>query len=214
MSAMDLNVDPCQDFFQYACGSWIRKNPIPEGKSMWGTFDRLWQENQIAMKTVLGELRRVVGEMLVINWLIDVLKLEQSPDSLANEAEKKAQKYYQSCLDVNETMESLGGKPILDLLTEIGGWPAINDQFNVRHWNFQRTIQITHNQLNMGGFFSWVVAEDDKNSSRHVIQVSSLQLFIKVIARLQVHFISFIIYWLTEWLKICSIWRCWVSLTE
>ena len=79
-------------------------------------------------------------------------------------------------------MESLGGKPILDLLTEIGGWPAINDQFNVRHWNFQRTIQITHNQLNMGGFFSWVVAEDDKNSSRHVIQVSifiSIQMIVK-----------------------------------
>ena len=97
---------------------------------------------------------------------------EQAAESLANEAERKAQKYYQSCLDVNETMESLGGKPVLDLLTEIGGWPAINEQFSVRHWSFQRTIQITHNQLNMGGFFSWVVAEDDKNSSRHVIQVS------------------------------------------
>ena len=40
---------------QYACGRWIKMNPIPEGKSIWGTFDRLWQENQIVMKTLLGK---------------------------------------------------------------------------------------------------------------------------------------------------------------
>ena len=68
-------------------------------------------------------------------------------------------------------METLGGKPMIDLLSEIGGWPAIDETFNTKGWSLQRIIQITHNQFNMGGFFTWAVAEDDKNSSRHVIQM-------------------------------------------
>lgn len=150
MSAMDPTVDPCQDFFQYACGRWIRMNPIPEGKSIWGTFDRLWQDNQVAMKAIL----------------------EQPPESLQSESEKKAQRYYQSCLDVNETMEALGGQPVLDLLDKIGGWPAIDNAAGRKgRWDFQAALQTAHNVMNMGGFFTWAVAEDDKNSTRHVIQM-------------------------------------------
>ncbi|GIY92266.1 endothelin-converting enzyme homolog [Caerostris extrusa] len=55
LNAMDQTMDPCKDFYQYSCGGWIRANPLPDGKSIWGTFGKLWQENQIIMKNVLGK---------------------------------------------------------------------------------------------------------------------------------------------------------------
>lgn len=55
---MDTSIDPCEDFYGYACNGWIKANPIPEGKSSWGTFTKLEQENQLIVKHELGECGR------------------------------------------------------------------------------------------------------------------------------------------------------------
>lgn len=54
INAMDTTTDPCEDFYTYSCGGWIKSNPLPDGKSIWGSFNKLWQENQLVMKNVLG----------------------------------------------------------------------------------------------------------------------------------------------------------------
>lgn len=47
---MDHAADPCVDFFQYACGTWNKKNIIPEDRSSISTFEVMADQLQIILK--------------------------------------------------------------------------------------------------------------------------------------------------------------------
>ncbi|XP_076320536.1 endothelin-converting enzyme homolog isoform X2 [Tachypleus tridentatus] len=153
INAMDQTVDPCDNFYLYACGGWIKSNPLPEGRSFWGTLSKLWQKNMLVIRSIL----------------------EDDTVELKSEAEKKARVFYYSCLDKNETIEELGSQPILSLTEKIGGW-SISGDVDMNQWNFQDSLQLIHNTYGRGGLFKWWVENDDKNSSRNILQIDEGEL--------------------------------------
>src|SRR5215510_15094140 len=53
LDAMDKTVDPCEDFYQYACGTWRKNNPIPPDQTRWGRFNELAEYNRQVLHQIL-----------------------------------------------------------------------------------------------------------------------------------------------------------------
>jgi len=88
---LDRNVDPCHDFYAYACSKWVAHNPIPADRSSWGRFNELAERGEYIVRDIQEKAE------------VD------RPGRTANE--QKIGDYYASCMDEG-AIEKAGTKTL------------------------------------------------------------------------------------------------------
>ena len=58
---MDRSVDPCTNFYQYSCGGWLKRNPIPADQARWEVYGKLQYENELFLWGILEEAAKPVA---------------------------------------------------------------------------------------------------------------------------------------------------------
>ncbi|PIK58337.1 putative endothelin-converting enzyme 1-like [Apostichopus japonicus] len=150
LSRMDRSVDPCEDFYQYACGGWIKNNIIPEDQTSHGIFHELMESISVQCKALLEE--------------------ERQPEEPA--AITKTKQFYQSCMN-EEVIDDRGTEPLGDILRQLGGWPVVNDQvFDEETWNLEEVEAKIKRLTNGNSLFSQNIYPDPKDSHNYIITIN------------------------------------------
>jgi putative endopeptidase len=140
---MDLTVKPGNDFYEYASGSWIKKNPVPAKETRWGSFNELRDFNINAVKSI-----------------VEAAAADKSAP--AGSVKKRVGDFYAAAMD-SLTIEKLGYTPIKADLTRI---QQIKDiQGIIADVIFMRTSGVG------SPMFSFGVAQDRKNVNKYLPQL-------------------------------------------
>ncbi|MFA6565569.1 MAG: M13 family metallopeptidase, partial [Candidatus Paceibacterota bacterium] len=143
LNDMDTNVRPTDDFFHYASGGWIQRNPIPGKEAMWGSFSVLRTSNRKKLKAIVEE----------------TLKNKKAP---AGSDEQMVRDMYIS--GMNEAKRERDGvRPILPLFKKIDRLKNAEDIVPL----------VAHlHRKGFGGLFGFFIDQDERHNDKNIIYLA------------------------------------------
>ena len=136
---MDPSVNPCEDFYHYSCGGWLKKNPIPPDQSEWGVYPKLAQDNE--------------------RFLWGILEDTAKPKPTRSVVEREIGDFFAACMD-EPAIEKAGAGPLRVQLAAIQALKSVAD--------FPEFLASEHLAEDFGMLFSFSSNQDFADSSREI----------------------------------------------
>ncbi|CAL7939938.1 unnamed protein product [Xylocopa violacea] len=151
IEAMNRSIDPCQDFYKFACGGWISKNPIPQSQTSWDQLSLLKEQ-------LLKNLRAL---------------LEESDEGDDLRPVKMARTLYNICMDTTSA-EALGLEPIYETMSRLGlpKDPPFHD--DVSPLDIPKIAGLAQRILGLNLFLNFYISEDVRDTTKNRIMMEQV----------------------------------------
>ncbi|KAL8585604.1 hypothetical protein ACOMHN_067049 [Nucella lapillus] len=145
--SVNTKVNPCDNFYEFACGSWLEFTNIPA------------HEDSIGQHDVAKDRLKEVAQEILFN--------AGSSDSAAL---RKAARFYNSCMD-SDAIQRRGVQPLRTLLRELGGWPMIDTTWRADHFYLNTTLmKLEH--MGIPPLFTMFLTPDSRNPHTQALAVA------------------------------------------
>ncbi|KAM7311890.1 neprilysin-2-like [Ixodes scapularis] len=152
---MNQTVDPCENFYEFACGGWVHRHPIPEDRSSVSQLSFIRDQLDAKLRTLV----------------------EEPPENSEPGFIHKMKHMYRSCFNTS-LIDSYAEEPLQKVLKVLGGWPVVEGPgWNASkfHW-LNALIQYRNFGYSHNILLDLHVTLDPRNNTRYIIVLDEASL--------------------------------------